>query len=64
MIIYLLILFIAFVGCNQNAENIDEEMTTEKGSRKIEVVEHMDGGGYTFIKGNENGEEIWLAVRW
>lgn len=54
------ILFL-IIGCS-NDEPKNETMTAD-GSRKVEVVEHMDGGGYTFIKANENGKEIWVAIR-
>ena len=54
------ILFL-IIGCS-NDEPKTEAMAND-GSRKIEVVEHMDGGGYTFIKANENGKEIWVAIR-
>ena len=32
-------------------------------NRKVEVVENMTGGGYTFLKCDENGKEVWVAIR-
>ena len=65
-LIYLLVIALAIVGCNQNADTkveAEANLETETSSRKIEVVEHMNGGGYTFIKGKEAGSELWIAVR-
>lgn len=54
------ILFV-LIGCNTEQKEVKTELP--EGTRKIEVVEHMNGGGYTFIKANENGSEFWMAVR-
>jgi len=56
-----LFLMAAMVGCS--SEEKQSETDLPEGTRKLEVVEHMNGGGYTFIKGNENGNELWVAVR-
>jgi len=56
-IISLALLF-TFIGCNSEKT----ETVVPDGTRKIEVAEYLDGGGYTFIKANENGKELWLAV--
>ena len=58
---YILVLLVGIIGCGK--EESKTEAMANDGSRKIEVVEHMDGGGYTFLKANENGEEIWVAIR-
>ncbi len=58
---YILVLLVGIIGCS-NDEPKTEAMAND-GSRKIEVVEHMDGGGYTFLKANENGNEVWVAIR-
>lgn len=58
-----LVLLIAFIGCNSEKTETENETTVPDGTRKIEVVEHLNGGGYTFLKANENGNEIWVAVR-
>ena len=60
LIINLVLLF-AFIGCN--SEKTETETAVPDGTRKIEVVEHMNGGGYSFLKANENGNEFWVAVR-
>lgn len=65
-IIFLLLIALVIVGCNQNADSkveAEAKIDNETPSRKIEVVEHMNGGGYTFVKGNEAGSELWIAVR-
>ncbi len=54
------ILFL-LIGCNSEKEEVNTDLP--EGTRKIEVVEHMNGGGYTFIKANENGNELWVAIR-
>jgi hypothetical protein len=54
------ILFL-LIGCNSEQKKENTELP--EGTRKIEVVEHMNGGGYTFIKANENGNELWVAIR-
>ena len=54
------ILFV-LIGCNSEQKEVNTELP--EGTRKIEVVEHMNGGGYTFIKANENGNELWVAIR-
>jgi len=51
----------SFIACNSEQNEVNTEMP--EGTRKIEVVEHMNGGGYTFLKSNENGKELWVAVR-
>ena len=54
------ILFL-IIGCNSEQKEVVTDLP--EGTRKIEVVEHMNGGGYTFIKANENGNELWVAIR-
>lgn len=54
------ILFI-ITGCNSEQKEVKTDLP--EGTRKIEVVEHMNGGGYTFLKANENGNELWIAIR-
>jgi hypothetical protein len=58
---YILVLLVGIIGCSK--EEPKTEAMANDGSRKIEVVEHMDGGGYTFLKANENGKEVWVAIR-
>ena len=59
--IYILLLLVGIIGCS--SEKTESETTLPEGTRKIEVVESAAGGGYTFIKANENGNEFWIAVR-
>ncbi len=59
--LYIFLLLVGIIGCS--SEKTDSESALPEGTRKIEVVESLNGGGYTFIKGNENGNEFWIAVR-
>lgn len=56
----IILLLMLLIGCAKT--EVQEEVLPE-GTSKIEVVEYMNGGGYTYIKGEENGKEIWVAVR-
>jgi len=58
IIIFTSLLFIW--GCNDNKE---AEANIPEGMQKITVTEHMNGGGYTFIKGEDSGKEQWIAIR-
>ena len=58
ILIFTTLLFIW--GCNDKKE-VEENLPS--GVQKITVSEHMNGGGYTFIKGEENGKEQWIAIR-
>jgi hypothetical protein len=60
LVMAIAILFV-LIGCNSEQKEVNAELP--EGTRKIEVVEHMNGGGYTFIKANENGNELWVAIR-
>lgn len=59
--LYIFLLLVGIIGCS--SEKTDSESALPEGTRKIEVVESLNGGGYTFIKGNENGNEFWIAIR-
>ncbi len=59
-ILTLILAVFLFIACAN--ENKKEDPNSES-SNKIEVIEHINGGGYTFIKGKNNGKEIWIAVR-
>lgn len=58
-----LIIF-AFLGCEEKPETIEMEKDTQMSSamKKIEIVEHMDAAGYTYILANEDGNEYWIAI--
>jgi hypothetical protein len=60
LILSLAILY-TIIGCS--SENPETEMKIPEGTQKIEVVEHLNGGGYTFMKGTETGKDVWIAVR-
>ncbi len=64
--INLVVVFIifAFIACSQNSDSNEIKNAKDKNTaRRIEVTEHVNGGGYTFIKGIEDGKELWIAVR-
>lgn len=61
LLIYGISLFLAVTGCSSDKN--ENEASVTNGANKIEVVEHMNGGGYTFLKGERNGSEFWVAVR-
>ena len=61
LIMLILTFTVLLVGCNSKANKT--EVTVPEGITKIEVIEHLNGGGYTFIKGNVNDSEVWIAVR-
>jgi len=63
LVIYSAILIITLIGCGTGEKESEVKTDTTDGTRKIEVVESMKGGGYTFVKGKEAGNEIWIAVR-
>lgn len=56
----LLVIVIISYSCNKEKE-VSENLPD--GISKIEVAEFMNGGGYTFLKGEENGNELWIAIR-
>lgn len=56
-----LLLIFSLIACDN--KKVESETNLPEGTRKIEVVEHMNGGGYTYLKANENGQEIWVAIR-
>ncbi len=60
MLLSISLLFI-MVACN--SEKSEAQVDLPEGTNKIVVTEHMNGGGYTFIKGDVNGKEQWIAVR-
>ncbi len=64
LFIYTLAILITLIGCSgEDKETTSDTESVQSRARKVEVVEHLEGGGYTFLKANENGNEIWLAVR-
>ncbi|MCB0747101.1 MAG: DNA-binding protein [Ignavibacteriae bacterium] len=61
---HILIFFAALLliwGCSNDKKETEE--TVPAGMNKITVVEHMNGGGYTFLKGEKDGNELWVAIR-
>lgn len=64
LIIMSISLMVLFFGCNDETEKMESENNAEMSSamKKIEVVEHMDAAGYTYILANEDGNEYWIAI--
>ncbi|MBK8944944.1 MAG: DNA-binding protein [Ignavibacteriae bacterium] len=60
LLAFLIVLQVFFLACNEKTENSEN---IPAGMQKITVTEHMNGGGYTFLKGDENGQEFWVAIR-
>lgn len=60
-VLYIILLVGILFGCGGEEQKV--EGTLPDGVGKIEVAEYMNGGGYTYIRGEENGEELWIAVR-
>ncbi len=60
LLLKLSILLIFIYSCGEKKES-NENLPA--GTQKITVAEHLNGGGYTFLKGEENGKELWIAVR-
>ena len=61
LIMLILTFTVLLVGCNSKANK--SEVTVPEGITRIEVIEHLNGGGYIFIKGNVNDSKVWIAVR-
>ncbi len=57
-------LMVLLIGCNDEAEQTETANNTEMTStmHKIEILEHMDAAGYTYILANEDGKEYWIAI--
>jgi hypothetical protein len=57
-------LIVLLIGCNDKAEQTETANNTEMTStmHKIEILEHMDAAGYTYILANEDGKEYWIAI--
>lgn len=59
----LFLLIFTLFGCDQ-AEKVTEEQVAavkETDSRTGMVLETMDSGGYTYIRLDQQGQEVWLA---
>ncbi len=48
-------------SCGNDQNKAEEELPA--GFNKLTVLEHMNGGGYTFMKGEKDGNDMWIAVR-
>jgi hypothetical protein len=64
LLVVSIILMVLFIGCNDETEKTETTENAEMSSamKKIEIVEHMDAAGYTYILANEDGKEYWIAV--
>jgi len=59
--IYCLSLVFVIIGCA--SDKSETETSIPEGTNKIEVQEFMNGGGYTFIRGSKNENDLWIAIR-
>ncbi|MDX1700598.1 MAG: hypothetical protein R3250_08280, partial [Melioribacteraceae bacterium] len=59
--LYIILVITFIIGCGGEEQKVESSLP--EGVKKIEVAEHMNSGGYTYIRGEENGEELWIAVR-
>ena len=57
-------LMVLLIGCNDEAEQTETANNTEMTStmHKVEILEHMDAAGYTYILADEDGKEYWIAI--
>lgn len=55
------IISLLFFACGNEKKEMKVDLP--EGTTQIEVVEHMNGGGYTFIKGKTDNGEQWIAIR-
>ncbi len=64
LLVVSIILMVLFFGCNDETEKNEATENAEMSSamKKIEIVEHMDAAGYTYILANEDGKEYWIAI--
>ncbi|MBL1213427.1 MAG: hypothetical protein D8M61_08770 [Ignavibacteriae bacterium] len=55
---------LVLIGCEDKPEAVEMEDNTQMSAsmKKIEVLEHMNAAGYTYILANEDGNEYWIAI--
>ncbi|MBA4251169.1 MAG: DNA-binding protein [Chlorobiaceae bacterium] len=56
---FLLLMSFVLIGCGKEKETPKE---LPAGVRAVTVVSTQDAAGYTYVEGEENGVEIWLAT--
>jgi hypothetical protein len=64
IVILIVLIMFAFIGCEEKPEAVEMESNTQMSAamKKIEVLEHMNAAGYTYILANEDGNEYWIAI--
>ena len=58
-IIGLIILLVVFMACDSNKK---EQIVSQSNTHKIVVLEVIQVKGYTYLRAEELGEEIWVAA--
>jgi hypothetical protein len=61
IIIAALILLFA-IACSSNNEEQQEQAAIPAGNHKVEVLEVLQANAYTYLRVDENGKEVWMAV--
>lgn len=63
--LFFIALTVLFISCNDTSKysKLPEQKVAEPAEvTGVVVKEVMEAGGYTYIKGVEGGEEIWMAI--
>lgn len=62
--LFFLAVMLVFIACNDNSKYSKLPGQQEKVFEPFELVvsEFMDAGGYTYVKGNVEGQEMWIAI--
>lgn len=63
--LFFVALMTVFLACNNKTDysKLPEQPAVQNVSAtEIQVTELMDAGGYTYIKGKQSDDEVWLAI--
>ncbi len=60
--ITLLVIGILMVMVSCKSKNKGDEVALAPGTHKIEVEEVLQTGNYTYLRGTENDQELWIAI--
>lgn len=60
----LVLLVVLFAACNDSSKysKIQEKKVEQTVTEGMKVTEVLDAGGYTYVKGIKDGEELWIAI--
>jgi len=64
LLVVLSISVVLLFACEEKPKKVENEsaVNTNTEMHKIEVMEHMNAAGYTYILASEDGNEFWIAV--